>query len=650
MAIVNMSNFSLFTFHSERENLLHELQKFKYVHFSNLNEDESLKEIGLKNVEIPESLVEIDEEILKAKYIIDILSKYDQRETGIKAMKEGLDTYDFIELEKKAESIDYLPIYEELRGYNTKKEALAQEIQTLKTSIDELSPWVKLDTPIRNLYSFKQSEVYMGTVPKKLRERLKMDLLETKYTYFEVISEDKENIYVLTLSSKSEAEIIMEMLKNNSFSEVKLNIQDTPGEEISKYYEKIKALEHDVEECEKQMATLIDNLPKVEIVHDYLLNKKLRIMAAENFLRTEKVNVIQGYIPTDMEREFTQVVKSAVDNVYYLEISEAQRYDPMVPILLKNSKFAENFESLTAMYALPRYNEIDPTPLLAPFYLIFFGMMGADLGYGILMLIGTLFVLKKFNLSEGPRRFIKFFYYLSYSVIFWGFLYGSIFGGIIPFPIKPLINPELEYNKLLVISIIFGVIHIFYGLGISGYMSIRDGKLLDAIYDVGFWILALVGAMGFLLPMVIAIPPLVKTISLGMMIVGMAGIVLFGARDATSIVGRLAGGLYELYGISGYVGDFVSYSRLMALGLSGGFIASSINLMARMAAEKGMLGIVFAAIIFLIGQVFNLGLSVLSAYVHAIRLTFVEFFGKFYEGGGVRFNLFRSKTKYINLK
>ena len=210
---------------------------------------------------------------------------------------------------------------------------------------------VKLDTPIRNLYSFKQSEVYMGTVPKKLRERLKMDLLETKYTYFEVISEDKENIYVLTLSSKSEAEIIMEMLKNNSFSEVKLNIQDTPGEEISKYYEKIKALEHDVEECEKQMATLIDNLPKVEIVHDYLLNKKLRIMAAENFLRTEKVNVIQGYIPTDMEREFTRVVKSAVDNVYYLEISEAQRYDPMVPIF-KNSKFAENFESLTAMYAL----------------------------------------------------------------------------------------------------------------------------------------------------------------------------------------------------------------------------------------------------------------------------------------------------------
>ena len=650
MAIVNMSNFSLFAFDSERENLLHELQKFKYVHFSNLSEDESFKEIGLKNVEIPESIVEIEEEILRVKYIIDILSKYDQRETGIKAMKEGMNTYDFKELEQKAMAIDYSPVYKELKDYNTSKDALAQELQSLKTSIDELTPWSDLDYPISELYSFKQSEVHMGAVPKKLRERLEMELLEAKYTYFEVISEDKENIYVLTLSSKSEAEMIMEILKNSSFSEVRLSIQDKPEIEILKCYGRIMDLEHDIKECESQMGTLVDNLPNIEIVYDYLMNKKLRVVAGENFLRTEKVNVIKGYIPTDMAEEFSQAVKVAVDNVFYLEVKEAQRDDPKVPILLKNSKFAENFESLTAMYALPRYNEIDPTPFLAPFYLLFFGMMGADLGYGIVMLIGTLFVLKKFNLSEGPRRFIKFFYYLSYSVIFWGILYGSIFGGIIPFPMKALFNPAEDYNILLVISIIFGLIHIFYGLGISAYLNIRDGRLLDAIYDVGFWYLALIGAIGFLLPMVVALPAIVKTISLIFMIIGMVGIVLFGARDAASIGGRIGGGIYELYGISGYVGDFVSYSRLMALGLSGGFIASSINMMAGMVAGKGFIGIFFAAIIFLGGQLFNLGLSLLGAYVHTIRLTFVEFFGKFYEGGGVGFNLFRSNTKYINLK
>ena len=199
-------------------------------------------------------------------------------------------------------------------------------------------------------------------------------------------------------------------------------------------------------------------------------------------------------------------------------------------------------------------------------------------------------------------------------------------------------------------SIAFGLVHIFYGLSINAYIKIRDGKFLDALYDVGFWYLALIGAIGFLLPMVIDLPAIVKTISMVIMIIGMAGIVLFGARDAASIGGRIGGGIYELYGISGYVGDFVSYSRLMALGLSGGFIASSINMMAGMVAEKGFIGIIFAAIIFIGGQLFNLGLSLLGAYVHTIRLTFVEFFGKFYEGGGVGFNLFRSNTKYINLK
>jgi V/A-type H+-transporting ATPase subunit I len=648
MAIVNMSNFSLFAFDSERENLLHELQKFKYVHFLNLNEDESLKEIGLKNVEVPESIVENDEEISRVKYIIDILSKYDKRETGIKAMKQGLDTYDFKELEQKALSIDFLPTYNQLRDLNTKKEALLQEVARIKATIDEIKPWVKLNSPIKNLNSFEQSEVHMGTIPKKLKEKLDMELLETKYTYFEVISEDKENLYILTLSSKSEAEMVIEILRNNSFSDVKLSIQGNPEEEISEFIEKIKLLEKEIEDYEKEMEALIDNLPDMEIVYDYLMNKKLRIASSENFLMTEKVNVIKGYIPTDMVNQFTEAVKAAVNNVYYLEVKEAQKDDLNAPILLRNSKFTENFESLTAMYALPKYNEVDPTPFLAPFYLIFFGMMGADLGYGLLMLIGTLMVLKRFNLSDNTRKFMKFFYYLSYSVMFWGILYGSIFGGIIP--MKGLFNPAEDYNALLIISIGFGLIHIFYGLGIKAYVSIRDGKPLDALYDVGFWYLALLGAIGFLLPMVITIPAAIKTLSLVIMIIGMAGIVLFGARDAKSIGGRIGGGIYSLYGISGYVGDFVSYSRLMALGLAGGFIASAVNMMADMVAGNGFIGIIFAVIIFIGGQVFNLGLTLLSAYVHTIRLTFVEFFGKFYEGGGKGFNLFRSNAKYINLK
>jgi V/A-type H+-transporting ATPase subunit I len=162
--------------------------------------------------------------------------------------------------------------------------------------------------------------------------------------------------------------------------------------------------------------------------------------------------------------------------------------------------------------------------------------------------------------------------------------------------------------------------------------------------------MALTGSIVYLLNIVMTMPPILKTISLVVMVLGMLGIVATGGREAKSVAGRVGGGVYALYGISGYVGDFVSYSRLMALGLAGGFIAGAVNMMAGMVAQSGPIGFVFAIIIFIFGQTFNLGLSLLGAYVHTIRLTFVEFFGKFYEGGGKSFNTFKSKPKYINLK
>lgn len=648
MAIVKMSNFSLFAFDSERDNLLHELQKFEYVHFLNLDEDESLKNEGLKNVEVPESVVAIDEELIKVKYSIDLLSKYYIRDTGIKAMQKGKESFSFNELEERASGIDYLTIYNKLRELDTKREALAQEVAKLNTSISELSHWIKLNNPIKDLNSFDQSEIFLGTVPKKLKLKIENELIITKYTYYEVISEDKDNLYVIVLTSKSEEEIVKEVLRNNSFSNVKLSGEETPEKEISIYNNRIKELEDEISYYKQEIERLTINLPELEIVYDYLMNQKLRIASSENFLMTENVNIIKGYIPTNMHNEFAESVKAALGNVYYLEVEEADKDDPNVPILLNNSKFVKSFESLTSMYALPRYNEIDPTPFLAPFYLIFFGMMLADLGYGLILLIGTFLALKLFNLSENQKSFIRFFYYLSYPTIVWGLVYGSFLGGIIPMP--ALINPSEEYFDILIISIIFGIIHLYFGLGLKAYLSIREKKYLDALFDVGFWYMALTGGIGFLLPTLITLPSIIKNVSLVVMVIGMVGIVATGGRSSKSIAGKAVGGLYSLYGISSYVGDFVSYSRLMALGLSGGFIGGAINMIAGMLFDSGIVGIIGGIVVFIGGQFFNIFLSALGAYVHSIRLIFVEFFGKFYEGGGKRFNLFRSEPKYINLK
>jgi len=648
MAIVRMSKFSLFVFDSERENLLHELQKFKYVHFLNLEEDEELKEDGLEALSIPEKIEEVNEEISKVNYALNLLSKYYERESGIKAMIQGKETLTFEELENRALAFDFLPVYKKLRELASEVDGYEQESTRLRTQREDLQLWEKLDYPIKDLNSLKQCEVYTGIVPTKMKDKLNEELLDLEYTYTEFINEDKNNIYFFALTSKDETAKLNEILRRNGYSSIKINGEKTPKEEIKAIDERLSQLQEYKEKKIDEIKELSANVPNLEIYYEYLMNKKLRAAVSENFLKTERVNVIEGYIPTEKAEEFTEIVKKSQKNAYYLEMQEAEKDDPNVPILLENSKFTETFESLTSMYSLPKYNEVDPTPLLAPFYFAFFGMMVADAIYGLLMVIGCFVALRVANLSEDQKRFIRFFYYLGYSTIFWGVCYGSYLGGLIKIP--GLIDPGSEYMKVLIMSIVFGLIHLFFGLGIKAYMNIREGKYLDALYDVGFWYMALGGGIMWILTMVVSLPPVVATISKTVFIIGAVGIVLTNGRDAKSIPGKLVSGLYSLYGISSYVGDFVSYSRLMALGLSGGFIASAINMMCGMLFGLGIVGIPLGIIVFIVGQLFNIFLSLLGAYVHAIRLIYVEFFGKFYDGGGQTFNIFRNKPKYINLK
>lgn len=648
MAIVKMSSFSLLAFEAERDNLLHELQKFEYVHFTNLEEEEVLLDESLQPVSIPESVVDVDEEISKVRYSINQLSKYAVKDSGIKSLIEGKDNYTFSQLEEKALSIDYHPTYERIRQIALETDKIEQEILSLTSKKDELANWEGLDYPIGSLEGFIQTEVVMGTIPKKFKDDFNEDLLDLELTYAEIINEDKDGIYLFAITAKEEYSRLYEILRNYGFTTVSLDAQGSPKEEISNIGERLEVLKLEKKKHEDQIRELSSNLAELEIVYEYLMNKKLRTMATENFLKTDSINVIKGYIPTDMEDEFNKVITNTLGSAYYLEIKDADKDDPDVPILLKNSKFTQAFESLTSMYALPRYNEVDPTPFLAPFYLAFFGMMVADAGYGLLMLIGTFIALKFANLTESQEKFIRFFHYLSYSTIAWGLFFGSFLGGIVPLP--GVMDPAAQYQDLLIMSIVFGGIHLFFALGIQAYVNIRDKKYLDALFDVGFWYMALMGGIVFLLTMVVELNPVVATIAKWVMIAGMVGIVLTGGREAESVGGKLAAGAYELYGISSYVGDFVSYSRLMALGLSGGFIASAVNMMVGMLSNSGIIGILLGVVVFVVGQLFNVFLSFLGAYVHTIRLTYVEFFGKFYEGGGKAFQMFRSSPKYINYK
>ena len=443
------------------------------------------------------------------------------------------------------------------------------------------------------------------------------------------------------MTMKERAEEMDEVLKNFGFSAFQTKYKEKASVLVEEFKLKIQEIEAQKSDLKGVLSNYREEKRTLELAYEYYSNILLRKEASENFLKTDRVVVIQGWVPKNDNSSLEGIIQSSVGDMYYLEFEEVKEEEVAeVPVKLHNKGPAAAFDSITEMYSLPRYDEIDPTPLLTPFYLVFFGMMVADLGYGLVLFVGSLLAMKLLNLDEAQEKFAKFFMYLSIATTIAGAIFGTAFG----FELKSigLINPSKDTNLLLILSVGFGVIQIFFGLFIKAYMLIRDKQYLYALFDVGSWIMLLIG-----LPMIFFDGP-ISLVGKVLAIVGSILIILTQGRDEETKGAQIGQGLYALYGITGYVGDLVSYTRLMALGIAGGSIAAALNLIIGM--FPGIAVIIVGPLFFIAAHTFNMLLSLLGAYVHTARLQYVEYFSKFYEGGGKAFTPFRTINKFITIK
>lgn len=647
MAIVNMKKFKLFIFDGDRAKLIDKFQKFNYVHIDESRFDADFSEDDFTRPRSSEDLIEIDDKIKRSKEDIDLLLQFKDKENPLKAMKEGVEDISLEELAARALAFPFEKIDGEIKALVEAKDKNNSKIQNIDSKIGELKPWEDLSSSLDGLNNMGSVNIYTGTVSSNHAGEFESEFIKNDLAYLDRVSKDKNFYYYLMIVENSVDEKIKSLFSSYGFTPINIKADGKVKDKIESYERDKEFLYEKNKNIEEDLKTYLKYLEDFKFSYEFYRNEKIKIMSERKFLKTTELDLIEGYVPSDKLEGFENEVKKVCGENYYLNAEDANRDSEKVPILLKNNSFVSPFELMTEMYSMPRYNEIDPTPFFAPFYFIFAGIMVGDFGYGLLVFLGTLFALKKFKLTEKKRRFIKFFNYLSISTIIFGLVFGSFFGGIIELP--ALIDPAEDSTLLVILSLILGGIHIFFALGIKAYMNIRDGKPKDALYDVGFWYMAVLGAIGFILSKFLPQVADFGKVFLVVMVLGMIGIVATGGREEKSTGAKIGWGIYSLYGISSYLGDFVSYLRLMALVLSGSFLGLAINMIAGMLFESNILGKLFAIVIFVVFQLFNAFLSYLSAYVHTARLTYVEMFNKFYEGGGIPFKKMIENSDYFNI-
>lgn len=647
MAIAEMRKISIVAEPELKEALLRDIQTLQNVEVRDLPTELAEEELALQPGR-SEAYAEHFSWYERAESALNILSQYRQKQTLKEKLAAKRPSMTMAELYQKNDQRKAEELIERVESLKKRRTAIQDEREAIENQQNELMNWRNLPVDPTTFHSFQFFIPKLGKLPNDEYRSHWNTLKEVDGLSISEVYSNENEIGVVAFIDPDEVDAVQQQLAANHFDEWTYPYSDNPEVSFKKLETKRKDLLKEEEEVVASLQDMQSSVPTIGLASEVFYNQA-QLHAAEDLTFDNSVlSVISGWIPEADYTSIQSVVANNYDQQAVLlteDITEEEIADNQVPIKLNNNKLVEPFELVTEMYNLPKYSEVDPTPFLAPFYILFFGMMVADLGYGVIMWLVTLLVLKMMDLKPGGRRFMMFGHILSYSTMVWGLIYGTLFGESLPFK---LVDPTADVETVLVLSIGFGFVHIIIALLIKAYLASCQ-KDYDSVYSDGLgWIFLLTGLLVMIIGMMVMNNDLVTTIGKWTAIIAAVGMVIVPAIFKDNKLMGAGGGLYNLYGITNYVGDFVSYTRLMALGISSGSIALSFNMLVAFFPVPARLTIGIVLLVLL--HAFNMFLGLLSAYVHGARLIFVEFFGKFYEGGGRAFAPIKTLQNHIRLK
>lgn len=650
MAVVKMNKITLLGLKEERSRLLKALMDLGVVEIS---QEEPGEDLGGKawNLSVQDELNQIDSRMSVLSRSLEIIDSHVPVKKPLFSARRIVSENDYNEIVKNREAL--LEIAKRINACEDELNRLKGEENRLAGLAVSLEPWLDLDIPL-DITSTRYTFCYTGSIAgaadvEYVREAIRSEFPESEIM---IAKSDAERHYIAVIGLKSDEEEIINSLRNWSWN--RITVRDAVGtarEAMSRLAFQRESIAKEREAYLSSITELAVNREALEAAADSYNMDRVRAEVKSRLVSTEFAFLLKGWLPA----EYSDRILNYLDENFCCaaEIEEPAPNEEF-PVLLRNGPVVDSISPVVSMYGAPSSLELDPSFVTFPFYIFFFGLMLGDGGYGLIISLVTGIILLKFRMEESTRNFIKLLFFCGLATIFAGFLFGSWFGisSLTKYAlwIVPTEKPELMMSY----SILIGIIHMYVGLFMKALNIIRRDGILDAVFDVGFDYIMLTGFIMSLLPYApgISVPdssPIVKTGN-QLFIIGAVLILLTRGRKSGNIFGKIFGGLPSLYGVISFFSDCLSYTRILALGLASAIIGDIVNTLSMQLGGNAIVRLILVTLVLLFGHILNFVLNVLGAFVHSCRLQFLEFFGKFLEGGGEPFNPLKANTEYIVVK
>lgn len=664
MAIVKMKRLRLLALRPDRERLLRGLQSLGCVEIREPDIDLSDPEwAGLGKPDLS-GLEKAREQSLLLGGALDVLRRYAPAKDGLFTPRPEITEGELFDEAVYAQGLDAARRVMEGEQALVAKGAERAKLLTQKASLE---PWTCLDVALDE-EGTATMPVHFCSVPVRTDfAALEAAAQGAELAQLVRAGNDRELQYFLLICHHSAVSACYEAMRPFGVSRVTLRgWTGTAAENTALLDNRIAALEREEAECKAALAALGEKRDVLRRCADRAAQEIGREENKARLIDTDTAFVLDGWFPAENAGEVEKVLGGF--NCAWEAADPTPDEYPQVPIKLKNNPVTAPFTAITEMYAMPAYDTVDPNPLMAPFFIIFFGFMMNDIGYGLLMVLGTAFFLSKARPKGGMKNMMSMFFMCGIASVFWGCLTGGFFGDFLPklFDLtgtaasvpgyhdasgafvwfwKPLFTPINDIILVMVGAMAMGVVQVFTGMAVSVEEKFRHGNALDAVtQEIAWWCILIGAAIAIGGPMIPGAPAVLGTVGIGLLILG-AVLLLAGNLIRAKGLGGIIGFGGDIYnGVSGYFSDILSYLRLMALMMAGSIIASVFNTLG------SVFGLVPFIIVAIIGNVLNLVLNLLGCYVHTMRLQCLEFFGRFYQDGGKAFRPLAVQTKYVDIK